>query len=621
MAPERRGMRLKTRLLTCLVLGGSLWVAGCAAILDPNRERNNLLFTDKEIDEIFKSYQKDATQAKERRAVELKGAVKRVDVTRKEGEKDFLVSVHLENASLKEVVEIILAKTEIPFFLQDVKLAGLVSGRFENVPFIRAINIILNSEGYSASMSEEGILFIRASYDGPGAPAAPAPETAPPPPPPSAPGPGPASGVQPPSRFSDSFPPAMFRRTTLMVQNVPQAPAAPPQPPGLPLPQPPGAPLPEPPGFPLPQPPGLPLPEPPGASRKPPQPEMSVEYPLQHLNTESADKILSRLFPSDAAAGALPGAIPGIGIGAGPSEPGAEPVRFGIEATRNTVIIRGPRDQVLKMRKILQTIDREPQHVLIEVLFLEVSADALESLNIAIADFFRHRIGNLSTNIGSESLRAFTFNFNRAPDAFVEFLRFRGSIDLLYRKNLARVIARPYLASLTGKTSALKITEDRSIVVQSVEGGAAVASTKEISSGVELKITPTVHLSGSINMQIDVEESEFIPTTGNVASSKNTNRAQNIMQVGSGESIIIGGLMLNKRQWTKAGLPWLREVPILNIFAAAQRRTEVDKEVLVVVTPHLYSPGLRTPLPFLEVFQKDPIIKYTTPTERLEFDK
>jgi len=250
-----------------------------------------------------------------------------------------------------------------------------------------------------------------------------------------------------------------------------------------------------------------------------------------------------------------------------------------------------------------------------------VSADAIESLGFALRDYQQQRLSALSTNIGSETARALQFTFQSLARGNFTSLKYTGILDLLFRKNLGRVIARPYLASLTGKTSALKITEDRSIVVQSAEGGTAVASTKEISSGVELKITPTVHLSGSINMQIEVEESEFLPSTGNIASSKNTNRAQNIMQVGSGESIIIGGLMLNKRQWSKGGLPWLREVPILNIFTSSQRRTEVDKEVLVVVTPHLYSPGLRTPLPFLEVFQKDPIIKYTTPTERLDFEK
>jgi pilus assembly protein CpaC len=89
------------------------------------------------------------------------------------------------------------------------------------------------------------------------------------------------------------------------------------------------------------------------------------------------------------------------------------------------------------------------------------------------------------------------------------------------------------------------------------------------------------------------------------------------MQVPSGQSIIIGGLMFNSRSSSNAGLPWLRRIPFLNLFTASRQRTQVDKEVLIVVTPHLYTPGLRTPLPFLKVFQKpvDQNLLRATPTE------
>jgi len=76
------------------------------------------------------------------------------------------------------------------------------------------------------------------------------------------------------------------------------------------------------------------------------------------------------------------------------------------------------------------------------------------------------------------------------------------------------------------------------------------------------------------------------------------------MQVPSDRSIIIGGLMFNSRSASNAELPFLRHVPILNFFTANQQRTDVDKEVMIVVTSHRYKPGPRTPLPFLEVFQK-----------------
>jgi pilus assembly protein CpaC len=277
---------------------------------------------------------------------------------------------------------------------------------------------------------------------------------------------------------------------------------------------------------------------------------------------------------------------------------------------------------------VLLKIDREPEHVLIEVLVLEVDSDALEKLNYSISNYLQKRYSALSTDIGAEDGLALQFTFEnltfRAGETGITTnLKFTGLADILYRKNLARIIARPYVAALTGKESTLRITEDRSIVINQASQGASITTTRPVSSGIELKITPTVHLSGVIQMKVDVERSDFLTTTGNVVASKDTNKASTIMQVPSGQSIIIGGLMFNSRSASNAGLPWLRHVPFLNIFAADQQRTDVDKEFMIVVTPHRYKPGLSTPLPFLKVFQK-PLGKWhrrATPTERFDFDQ
>ena len=406
----------------------------------------------------------------------------------------------------------------------------------------------------------------------------------------------PEPGGASPTQFS-----GQVQRTSLTVQIPPGIP-----PPGMPgEPAPPGMP-----GEPDMPPPGMPGES--GQSNPPYNPMVMVEYPLQYLSVASAGKVLTSLFGGEG----------GADSGGGEPPPGnGGSVQYGFEETRNTVIIKGNTSKVKELKRVLQTIDREPQHVLIEVLVMEVDADALEELNFALRDYANKRYSGLASNIGAEDANAllFTFeNLRKGGAGFTSNIKFSGLVDLLHRKDLARIIARPYLASITGKESNLRITEDRSIIVSQVQSGTSVSSTKEISSGVELSITPTVHLSGVINMKVEIEQSDFLSSSGNVAASKDTNKASTVMQVPTGQSIIIGGLMFNSRSSSNAGLPWLRHVPLLNVFSAAQKRTEVDKEVLIVVTPHLYSPGLRTPLPFLEVFQKPTNHKLlkTTPTER-----
>jgi len=593
---------------------------GCAS-KQKKIEKNNLLFTDKDIAGIFDTYQKDANKAKAKRKAMIGAKIRRLEVIKDAKKKEFFVSADLNNAPLNSVIITILNESKTQYFLKDVAIVGSVSGRFEKMPFLRAVNILLNSQGYSASFSEEKVLFIEEGV--PEKPVAVKKKPASPP--------KPASSPQSfrrndnkdgmPAQFS-----ARFRRASLLIQDPPAegAPAPPaaegdPAPPAAEgAPAPPaaeGAPAP-PAAEGAPAPPAAeaaPAPTaegeaPPAAAKKPPDPEITVEHSLANLSVKSANQVLTKLFP---------GGGEGEGAAAGGS------VLFSVEETRNTVIIKGKRSQVQKVKRVLRTIDRSPQHVLIEVLVLEVDSDALEELNVGITDYASKRYSGLATAIGVEGSNTLTAIYNNVRRGevnsegtalgFTANLKFTGIAKLLFKKDLARIIARPYLASLTGKESVLQITEDRSIVVS--EGNAS--STKEISSGVSLKITPTVHLSGVIEMSVDVEQSGFIPTTGNVATSKDTNKATTIMQVPSGQSIIIGGLMFNSRSASNAGLPWLRRIPFLNLFTSSRQRTHVDKEVLIVVTPHLYSPGLRTPLPWLKVFQKpvDRNLLRTTPSE------
>ena len=602
MVRLHRWMMMRNNLPKLIFLCGLLVAFGCANN-KKKVEMNNLLFTDKDIAGIFETYQKDATKAKKKREAVLGAKIRRLEVVRDGKKKGFLVSADLNNAPLGKVIDILLTKSKTQYFLNDLTITGFVSGRFEKMPFLRAVNIFLNSQGFSASFSSEGVLFIEEGV--PDRPAAAAKK--PPSPPQSFRKDNNNNGT--PAQFSTRFQRATtgFQRGRflgLLVQDSPAEGATPPAAEGA-VPPPTDGDPPPPSAGPPPE--GAEAPAAPAAVKKPSDPEITVEHPLLNLNVKSANQVLSKLFGGGGGEGEE--GAPGGGAGG---------VLFSIEETRNTVIIKGKRSQVRKIKRVLRTIDRKPQHVLIEVLVLEVDSDALEELNIGVNDYAQKRYSALATAIGTEGTNALTFTYQnlvRGDDAFSANLAFTGLVKLLYRKNLARIIARPYLAALTGKESTLRITEDRTIVVTGSSGGDS--ASKEVSSGVELRITPTVHLSGIIEMSLDVEQSDFLPSTGNIATSKDTNKASTVMQVPSGQSIIIGGLMFNSRSSSNAGLPWLRRIPFLNLFTASRQRTQVDKEVLIVVTPHLYSPGLRTPLPFLKVFQKpvDQNLLRATPTE------
>ena len=60
---------------------------------------------------------------------------------------------------------------------------------------------------------------------------------------------------------------------------------------------------------------------------------------------------------------------------------------------------------------------------------------------------------------------------------------------------------------------------------------------------------------------------------------------------------MIGGLNSRYRISENSGLPWVRNIPLLNAFLAEQGALETRSELVVYLTPYVWVPGLETPLP------------------------
>ena len=90
------------------VLFALLAVFGCSSLGAKKKvEKNNLLFTDKDIDKIFKAYQKDADKARKRRRAQISQRIRRLSIIRPKGKKEFLISADLDKAQLNNVIDAI----------------------------------------------------------------------------------------------------------------------------------------------------------------------------------------------------------------------------------------------------------------------------------------------------------------------------------------------------------------------------------------------------------------------------------------------------------------------------------------------------------------------------------
>ncbi len=167
-----------------------------------------------------------------------------------------------------------------------------------------------------------------------------------------------------------------------------------------------------------------------------------------------------------------------------------------------------------------------------------------------------------------------------------------GALDLAEREGLVTTLSQPNLTALSGETADFLAGGEFPIPVSQGLGATSVQYRKY---GVSLAYTPTVLANGRISLRVRPEVSELssqgaVTLNGFQIPALTTRRAETTVELGSGQSFMIAGLMSNNAQNTIDKAPGLGDVPILgNLFRSKDFRRG-ETELVIVVTPYLVKP-------------------------------
>jgi pilus assembly protein CpaC len=167
-----------------------------------------------------------------------------------------------------------------------------------------------------------------------------------------------------------------------------------------------------------------------------------------------------------------------------------------------------------------------------------------------------------------------------------------GTLDLSERLGLVTTISEPNLTALSGETASFLAGGEFPIPISQGLGQVTVQFRQ---FGVSLAYTPTVLSNGRISMRVRPEVSELstqgaITLNGFQVPAITTRRTETTVELGSGQSFMIAGLMSANSQNSLDKAPGLGDVPILgNLFRSREFRRG-ETELVIVVTPYLVKP-------------------------------
>ncbi len=167
-----------------------------------------------------------------------------------------------------------------------------------------------------------------------------------------------------------------------------------------------------------------------------------------------------------------------------------------------------------------------------------------------------------------------------------------SALDLAETQGLVTTLSQPNLTALSGESA--EFLAGGEFPVPS-SGGLGTTRIEYKNYGVSLAYAPTVLANGRISMRVRPEVSELssqgaIIIDGFQVPALVTRRAETTVELGSGQSFMIAGLLSNNAQNSIEKAPGLGDIPVLGNLFRSTTFQKGETELVIVVTPYLVKP-------------------------------
>ncbi|MBN9075192.1 MAG: secretin [Rhizobiales bacterium 65-79] len=242
--------------------------------------------------------------------------------------------------------------------------------------------------------------------------------------------------------------------------------------------------------------------------------------------------------------------------------------------------------------KVINSVNvSSSQQVQLNVRFIEISRQAGRDLGATYSANLAYGFGGRKVQLdpGQEPAA-------QTGEIIGRLLSNGASIDVtlkaLESRGAARSLAEPNLIARSGETASFLAGGEFPIPVSSDNNTVTVSYHKY---GVSLEFTPTVLEDGLISLQIAPEVSSIDPSASYQVNNISVpgfvvRRAKTSVDLKSGQSFMIGGLLQTQNNTTTQALPGLGSLPVLGPLFSSKAYQRRETDLIIIVTPYLVKP-------------------------------
>ena len=285
--------------------------------------------------------------------------------------------------------------------------------------------------------------------------------------------------------------------------------------------------------------------------------------------------------------------------------------------SQNAIVIRGTRDELTLAAKVLGDLDRARPEVVVDVAILEVNRDKIRKLGITLPQSVTltpqsSTASTTSSNASNGTAATPTtsdFTLNTLGNFKANNLAVSispATVDALFTDNDTRVLQNPSMRATDGQQATLKIGSRIPIATGSYSAGAATGIAAGIGVqtqftytdiGVNIDMTPTIHLNRDITLKLSVEVSNH---SGDVTISGVTEpiigqrATKTTIALKDGEPCLLAGIITKQDNASVNGTPGLSQIPILKYIFGSNFKESAQDEVVFILIPHIVRESVLT---------------------------
>ncbi len=178
-----------------------------------------------------------------------------------------------------------------------------------------------------------------------------------------------------------------------------------------------------------------------------------------------------------------------------------------------------------------------------------------------------------------------------------------GFIDALESAQLTEVEAKPSVRVMDSRTARVVVGEETPVRVldagaqlQAGSGAGArgafpVATVDYKETGVILEVAPRITRNGDVLLNLSAERSSADLAPSDVGFVFRRQKAESVVLVEDGETVVIGGLTVTESAEVKSGIPLLMDIPLVGRLFRTEREASVQRDLLIMVTPTIVAPA------------------------------